>query len=165
MRLSSILDPACVVLDVGGGTKADVLARLAAPIAARRPDLDGAALLAELVRREEESSTAIADGIAIPHARPACRPEVTAAFGRSPSGVDFDSLDGRPTRLLFVVVSPASEPGLHGSWLAHIARVLSDAATRSALLDAATAADVLAVLGRREDAVEADVPAAAKAAR
>jgi mannitol/fructose-specific phosphotransferase system IIA component (Ntr-type) len=165
VRLSSILDPGCVLLDVGGGSKADVLARLAAPIARRRSDLDGTALLAELVRREEESSTAIADGIAIPHARPACRPEVTAAFGRAPSGVDFDSLDGRPTRLLFVVISPASEPELHGRWLAHIARVLSDPATRAALLEASSEAEVLDVLRHREEAIEATEPVAAKAAR
>ena len=54
MHLSSILDPSCVVLDVGVGSKHEVLAQLARPIAALRPDLDGAAILAELESREGE---------------------------------------------------------------------------------------------------------------
>lgn len=155
MRLATILDPACVVLDVGSGSKRDVLARLAAPIARRRADLSPDALLAELVRREQECSTAIADGIAIPHARPGGAPVVTAAFGLSRAGVDFDSLDGKPTRLLVVLVSPASEPDLHAQWLAHVARVLSDGATRERLLAAASGEDVLRALAEREDALGA----------
>lgn len=156
MRLSTILDPSCVVLDVGRGSREDVLARLAAPIAALRPDLDGASILAELVRRETESSTAIADGIAIPHAKPDGRDVVTASFGRSREGVDFESLDGKPTRLLVVLVSPASNPAVHVMWLAHVARVLADAPTRAALLEAGSVDDVLAILARRESAFDDD---------
>lgn len=154
MRLSSILDPACIVLDVGSGPKHEILARLAAPLAAKRPDLDAAAVLAELVRRESESSTAIADGIAIPHARPDHGSEVTATLGRAPEGVDFDSIDGRPTTLFVVLVSPVSEPQLHVEWLSHVARVLSDADTRRRLLEASTAGEVLAILDDRERAIE-----------
>lgn len=156
MRLSTILDPSCVVLDVGRGSKREVLARLAAPILARRPDLDGPAVLAELIRREEESSTAIADGIAIPHAKPSGPDRVTACFGRSTAGVDFDSLDGKPTTLIVAIVSPASNPQLHVQWLAHIARVLGDAATRKALLSASSTAEVLEVIRGREEAFDAE---------
>ena len=154
MRLSSILDPSCVILDVGAGSKHDVLSLLVAPILKLRSDLDGDAVLAELDRREAESSTAIADGIAIPHARPAGYQLVTAAFGLSHGGVDFDSLDGQPTRLIFVLISPPSSPELHVQWLAHIARLLSDPATRRRLLEAKTSAEVLQVLFAREEAIE-----------
>lgn len=154
MRLSSILDPGCIVLDVGTGSKHDVLARLAAPILELRPDLDAPAVVAELDRREAESSTAIADGIAIPHARPPVR-EAIAAFGRSTAGVAFDSLDGKPTRLLFLLLSPLDNPSLHVAWLAHIARVLSDAVTRSRLVDADSREQILEVLREREAELEA----------
>lgn len=154
MRLSTILDPSCVLLDVGRGSKREVLARLAAPILAKRPDLDGPAVLAELIRREDESSTAIADGIAIPHAKPAGPDLVTASFGRSVAGIDFDSLDGKPTTLIVVIVSPASNPGIHVKWLAHIARVLGDAPTRKRLLGASTAAEALEAIRIREEAFD-----------
>lgn len=156
MRLATILDPSCVVLDVGSASRHDVLACLTAPIAVLRPDLDESEVLAELERRELESSTAIADGIAIPHARPDCRETVTAGLGRSARGVDFGSLDGKPTRLFVVLVSPASNPVLHVTWLAHIARVLSDAQTRVRLLEAGSPAEVLDVLAERERDIEAD---------
>lgn len=153
MHLSTILDPSCVVLDVGGGTKREVLARLAGPLAAFRADLDGNAILDELSHREEESSTAIADGIAIPHAK-SNRPDiVTAAFGLSPAGVDFDSLDGKPTTLLMVLISPASSPEVHVTWLSHVARVLGDDATRKRLLGAASADEVLRVIDERENSL------------
>jgi mannitol/fructose-specific phosphotransferase system IIA component (Ntr-type) len=156
MRLSTILDPSCVVLDVGRGSKREVLARLAAPILARRPDLDGPAVLAELIRREDESSTAIADGIAIPHAKPDGPDLVTAGFGRSTAGVDFDSLDGKPTTLLVAIVSPASNPEVHVRWLAHIARVLGDPATRRRLLAATSVPEILRALREREESFDGD---------
>lgn len=163
MRLSSILAPGCVVLDVGTGSKRDLLERLLAPILTRRPDLDGDAILEELTRREAESSTAIADGIAIPHARPDLS-EPVAGFGRSVSGVDFDSLDGKPTRLLFVLLSPRSDSTMHVGWLAHVARVLADANTRRRLLEAGTSEQILDVLHERELELEAAAQAASKGA-
>jgi len=153
MRLASILAPSCVVLDVGGGSKQDVLTRLAAPIAAVRPDLEEASLAADLVRREEASSTAIADGIAIPHAKGSAG-VVTASLGLAPGGLDFDSLDGKPTRVLVALISPASDPSLHVRWLAHIAAVLGDAGLRERLLAAGDAAEVLRLLAAREQALE-----------
>jgi mannitol/fructose-specific phosphotransferase system IIA component (Ntr-type) len=158
LRLSSILEPASIVLDVGSGSKRDVLAQLAAPIRQVRPDLDAGAILDELVRRENESSTAIADGIAIPHARPDGLPVVTATFGRSPKGVEFDSLDGKPTTLFVVLVSAVSEPEAHVQWLSHVARVLSDEATRRRLLEAPAAREILSILDEREHAIEASEP-------
>lgn len=152
MHLSTILDPSCVLLDVGSGSKEEILARLAQPIAALRPDLDGAAIVAELIQRENDSSTAIADGIAIPHAKPTGQRTVTAALGRS-SGLDFDSLDGRPTTLLVVLVSPPDDPDLHVRWLAHVASVLGDPATRQRLLRATSAGEMFDAIREHEDRV------------
>lgn len=164
MRISSILAPSGVLLGLTGPSKRDVLARLAEPIVAARSCLDRSVLVEELVRREEQSSTAIADGIAIPHARCEQGEHVTASFGVAADGVDFDSLDGKPTRLVMVVVSPPSSPDLHVRWIAHVARVLDDPGTRERLLRATDPAEVLATLDAREDAIEAE-DAAASAAR
>ena len=163
MRLRTILDPGSVVLDVGTGSKKDVLERLVTPMLASRSDLDGTTILAELVSREIESSTAIADGIAIPHARPDI-PTVTAGFGLSREGIAFDSLDGRPTQILFVLLSPASDSQIHVSWLSHVARVLADPPTRARLLDATSGEEVLAVFEEREKTIELQDRETARAA-
>lgn len=155
-RLASILAPSCILLDVGRGTRRDVLARIAAAVAGCRSDLDEDALLDELLRREEASSTAIADGIAIPHARPGHGTVATACLARSPQGVDFDSLDGKPTQLLLALVSPADDSALHVRWLAHVARILGDAPTRARLLAATSREEVLRILEEREHAAGID---------
>ncbi|MBI5506588.1 MAG: PTS sugar transporter subunit IIA [Deltaproteobacteria bacterium] len=155
MRLATILEPGCVVLDLHGGSKREALAQLAASIASMRSDIDAADLLDALVKREEASSTAIADGIAIPHAKVQQGATVISCFGRSRAGIDFESVDGRPTQLFFVLVSPTADPSLHVRWLAHIAGLLGNPAVRKALLDAATAEEVLEVLAREESAREA----------
>lgn len=133
-----------------GGTKREALAQLSAPIASRRSDIDAADLLDALVKREEASSTAIADGIAIPHAKVQHGNKVIACFGRSLGGIDFESVDGRPTQLFFVLVSPASDPSLHVQWLAHIAGLLGSRSVREALMKARTEQEVLDVLAREE---------------
>ena len=73
-----------------------------------------------------------------------------AAFGRAPEGLDFESVDGQPTRLFFLLVSPASHPSLHLRWLAHIAGLLKNADFRRDILEAESAEDVLARIAREE---------------
>jgi len=153
--LATILAPACVVLDLHDGGKRETLAQLATPVARLRSDIDATDLLESLVKREEASSTAIADGIAIPHAKVQQGNTVISCFGRSRTGIDFESVDGRPTQLFFVLVSPAADPSLHVQWLAHIAGLLGNPAVRGALLKAATVEEVLEVLAREEREREA----------
>ncbi|RMD85314.1 MAG: PTS sugar transporter subunit IIA [Candidatus Dadabacteria bacterium] len=152
MKLREILDPRHIVLDLKGGTKREVLARLAAPIVETHPSLDHEKLVDVLVRREEISTTAIADGIAIPHGKMILGEEVIAGFGRSREGIDFASVDGNPTHLFFLLVSPESHPSLHLRWLAHLAVLLKDPGLRQALLDAATPEEVLAAIDQAEQA-------------
>jgi mannitol/fructose-specific phosphotransferase system IIA component (Ntr-type) len=158
MRIREILDDDRMVLGIKGTSKKDILVELATPIAKGRADIDRDALAAVLLEREEASSTAIADGIAIPHGRMPLGDEVLCAFGRSASGVDFDSVDGQPTNLFFVLVSPADNPGKHLRWLGHIAGLLKDPALRRDLLTAETPHRVLATLAKAEEGHEQDGP-------
>jgi len=136
LRIRDILDPRRVQLQVTGSTKREILAGLVAPIAATHPAIDSAALVETLLEREETSSTAIADGIAIPHGRHVIGDKVVCAFGRNREGLEFDSIDGLPTQIFFVLVSPESRPTLHLRWLAHLAVLLRNSELREALLNA-----------------------------
>ena len=100
------------------------------------------------------STTAIADGIAIPHARLDTGDRVLCGFGRSSKGLDFQSVDGNPTQIFFVLVSPESHPSAHLRWLAHLAMMLKNPDFRRALIEAKTPEDVLSVIENEEKAIE-----------
>ena len=150
MHIAEILDAERVVLDLVGDDKESILRALSAPVVTSRPGVDHEELVSVLLEREKASSTAIADGIAIPHCKIEIGEEVVAAFGRAPEGLDFESVDGQPTRLFFLLVSPASHPSLHLRWLAHIAGLLKNADFRRDILEAESAEDVLARIAREE---------------
>jgi len=83
-------------------------------------------LMDALMARESLGSTAIGQGIAIPHAKSECVDKLVAAFGLSKKGVDFDSLDGEPAYIFFLLVAPQDSAGPHLKALARISRLLKD---------------------------------------
>jgi len=83
-------------------------------------------LIEALMTREELGSTAIGQGVAIPHAKSDCVGKLVAAFGLSAKGVDFDSLDAEPVYILFLLVAPQDSAGPHLKALARISRLLKD---------------------------------------
>lgn len=151
MRIEDILAPEMVVARLRATTKAGILAELAATVADHHPEVDRARLVAALEDREKLNSTALGDGVAIPHGKLGGIKRVFAAFGRSPDGVDFESLDGRPTHLFFLLVAPEESAGAHLKALARISRLLKSAEFRARLIDAPDAAAVFAMI-RDEDA-------------
>jgi len=124
MKLTDILVRDACLVDIRGRTKPEVLRELSEALVAAVPGLDRAELYAMLVEREKLGTTAMGDGIAIPHARIESLDRVLAVFGLSRGGVDFDSLDGRPTHLFFLLVAPGREGSAHLLLLARLSRLL-----------------------------------------
>lgn len=156
MNIRDILDTSRMVMGLTGTSKREVLKQLAGPIADSRADLEEQDLVEVLLKREEDSTTAIADGIAMPHGRMALGDdldEVVAGFGVSAAGIDFESVDGRSTHIFFVLVSPDKHPALHLRWIAHFARLLKDAGLRTALVAAGDADEALAAIESAEQAL------------
>src|SRR3954471_3736786 len=116
--------------------KRAILEELASYMASRHPRIDRATLARVLIEREQLASTAIGEGVAIPHGKLASVGEIVACLGRAPTGVDFDSMDGQPTFLFFVLVAPESSTGAHLNALAPISRVFKDPEFRRRLLAA-----------------------------
>jgi fructose-specific phosphotransferase system IIA component len=90
-------------------------------------------LIDALMAREALGSTAIGQGIAIPHAKSDCVNKLVAAFGLSKKGVDFDSLDGELAYIFFLLVAPQDSAGPHLKALARISRLLKDKYFRDTL--------------------------------
>lgn len=139
-----------IAASLTGATKADVVRELSFHLAQQYPEIDPERLVSVLWERERLGSTAIGDGIAIPHGKLAGLKHVRSAFGRHLTGVDFESLDGKPTRLFFVLVAPEDSVGQHLKALARVSRLLKDAAFRERLIAAPDRHEIFRLI-REED--------------
>lgn len=151
MRIQDIVSPEAIVDDLRADSKEDVLRELSEVIAKIVPKLSADSLTAILMERESLGSTGIGDGVAIPHGKVGGIEHLVAAFGRSRNGVLFDSLDGKPAHLFFLIVAPEYSAGMHLKALARISRLLKDERFRRSLLDAEDADELQRIL-REEDA-------------
>ena len=150
MKIEDILTEDLVLAELAAKSKPDVLVELADAVAKQHPELDMVRLVGALEDRERLNSTALGDGVAIPHGKLPGLRRVFAAFGRTRAGIDFQSLDGKPTHLFFLLVAPEDSAGAHLKALARISRLLKDEAFRSRLM-AAPDADELFRIIRTED--------------
>ncbi len=148
--LWQILDPACVALDLKAAGKAEALEEMVGLLVRSGRIRDGAALLAALQARERKISTGVGEGIALPHC---ASPEPGApalAVARKREGLDFEALDGKPVRLLFLLVGQQDKPAAQLRLLSRLARLLRDPVFPGALLEAGGPAQVVELFRRAE---------------
>ncbi|HSU91010.1 MAG TPA: PTS sugar transporter subunit IIA [Sporolactobacillaceae bacterium] len=151
MKITDILSADMIIPDLKGTTKPDILSELAKLLTSKYKEISLRDLLAVLAERERLGSTAIGDGIAIPHGKLRGVAKIIGAFGRHVAGVDFDSLDGGPSQLFFVLVAPEDSASLHLKALARVSRLLKESSFRDHLI-AAKDSDELYKLIKEEDA-------------
>ncbi|MGH7865969.1 MAG: PTS sugar transporter subunit IIA [Candidatus Binataceae bacterium] len=151
MKLTDFLSEETVLPDLKGDTKPELLRELASALVAVNRNISLDKLLAVLAERERLGSTAIGDGIAIPHGKLGGAGKIRGAFGRHRAGVDFESLDGNPTHLFFLLVAPEESTNLHLKALARVSRLLKNESLRSRLLQAPDAAAIFRLI-KDEDA-------------
>ncbi|MEA3545849.1 MAG: PTS sugar transporter subunit IIA [Thermodesulfobacteriota bacterium] len=136
MKISELLDPQAIVADLQAKDKTNALAELTDCLISCEPSLNHEEVIEVLQERENLGSTGIGDGVAIPHGKLAGIPDLKLVFGRSCSGVDFESMDGQPAYLFFLLIAPEDSVGVHLKTLARISNLLKDAAVRKKLLEA-----------------------------
>ena len=146
-----ILVKDAVVLDLASRSKHEILSEMAKALAETEPGLDAQRLLDVLTERENLQSTGIGEGVAIPHGKLAGLQRLLASFARSREGVDFESIDGHPTQLFFLLVVPEHSGGQHLKALARISRFFRDAAFRKRLMEADTRDEIFRAI-EEEDA-------------
>ncbi len=137
MELQHILPEAAVLPKLAATTKGEVLAELVAPLLPLRPELRLEDALAVLREREALGSTAVGEGVAIPHGKIRTLRTPALAMGRSEAGVPFDAPDGQVCTLFFLLLLPPNEAGLHLRLLAQLARRAKDPFFRAEALMAA----------------------------
>jgi nitrogen PTS system EIIA component len=151
MKVVDFLRPDLVIPELHGGAKGDVLAEMATHLARNQVGIDSEVLRRVLEERELLASTAIGDGIAIPHGKLDSVNQLVGTLGRSVKGLEFDSIDGKPTHLVFMLVAPASSTGIHLKALARLSRLFRDALFRQRLIEAPDASAMYRVI-TEEDA-------------
>jgi PTS system nitrogen regulatory IIA component len=149
MPLSDILAPDAVMASLRVNSKKQVLQELSER-AAVVSGLPAREIFDSLLQRERLGSTGVGDGIAIPHGKLRGITKILGVFGRSTAGVDFDSLDGNPTQLFFLLIAPEDSASLHLKALARVSRLFKDAGFRQHLLEAPDAAEIYRLL-KEED--------------
>jgi PTS system nitrogen regulatory IIA component len=139
MRIAEFLREDLIVPDLSATDKAGALGELCDALARASPGLSASKLAEALLEREKLGSTGIGEGVAIPHGKLPGIPGLLAAFGRKKAGVDFASIDGKPTQLFFVLFAPENSAGLHLKALARISRLFKQQGFRQSILEAPAA--------------------------
>lgn len=152
MRLDQILKPGFLNDDLQAKTKTEVLTELSEMLIKNGLNIDQSRIIEVLQQREKLGSTGIGDGIAIPHGKIADLDELIVAFGRSKGGVAFDSMDGKPAHLFFLVLAPENCTGLHLKVLAKVSKMLKAANFRKKLLEAKSKNDLYKIIIEQDEA-------------
>ncbi|MGD0335516.1 MAG: PTS sugar transporter subunit IIA [Candidatus Omnitrophota bacterium] len=153
MLVMDFLSKKAIVMDIKATKKEEVIRELVDALV-DAGDIEKryrAKLIDALMAREALGSTAIGQGIAIPHAKSECVDSLIAAFGLSKKGVDFDSLDGEPAYIFFLLVAPQDSAGPHLKALARISRLLKDKYFRDTLRSSTDDKSVLKIIAQEDE--------------
>ena len=150
MKITEFVREDLIVPELAARDKAGVIEEMAARLSERVPALQKDALVRVLMEREKLASTAIGEGVAIPHGKLDGAGQLLACVGRSKEGVDFESMDGRPTHIFFVLVAPENSTGAHLKALARISRLFKSSEFRDRLMAAEGAADVYRIISEED---------------
>ena len=151
MKIVELLSTSVIAADLQAADKNSVLTELTDVIVNSQPDLDREEVLRVLHERERLGSTGIGDGVAIPHGKLKNIDNLLLSFGRSKKGIDFDSMDGKPAHLFFLLLAPEESVGVHLKTLARISKLLKNPGVRNSHLSAADADELFRIIAAEEE--------------
>lgn len=144
--INNMLSENCINLDLKGTNKGQIIDELVEMLNVAGKLNDKEEYKKEILKRESQSSTGLEEGIAIPHAKTSAVKVPSIAFGLSKAGVDYDSLDGEPSKLFFMIAAPANASDTHIEVLSKLTTTLLDDDVRERLLNAASPKEVIEIL-------------------
>jgi PTS system nitrogen regulatory IIA component len=150
MKILDVLHKEAIISDLKAIDKQGVLEELVMPIASIA-GLNQDCLVRVLMERERLGSTGIGEGVGIPHGKLKDLASLVLGFGLSRKGVDFESMDGQPTHIFFLLVTPENSTGLHLKLLAQISRILKNEFFRQKLMDAANSDEIYSIIQEEEE--------------
>ena len=134
MKIAEILQEQCVVADIRGKTKKEIITELVETLAKAHLVKDVEPVVNVVMDREKLGSTGIGNGVAVPHGKLKNINNIMCAFGRSQNGVDFDAVDRAPVHIFFLVLAPEDSASLHLKVLSRITKILRDQSLRKKII-------------------------------
>lgn len=149
-KITDFLKSEAIIMELKAKEKIAAIKELVHHMVAHKFVSDGERFQKALAKRENLESTGIGDGIAIPHARTDAVDDLILAFARSPHGVDFSAIDGKPSHLIFLIASPERKKSEYIMALAKLSRLLRKEPVRRELRSAATPKEILKIIKENE---------------
>ncbi|MBK5200347.1 MAG: PTS sugar transporter subunit IIA [Spirochaetaceae bacterium] len=147
MKLKNILNKDLVKIDLKGNNKSEIINELLDLLVENGKLKDKELAFKDIMYREQQMSTGIQQGIAIPHSKTKSVDNLVACIGVKKEGVDFSSLDGVPSNIFILTLSPSDHIGPHVQFLAEISRIIKTEESRIKILNARSKNQVLSVFG------------------
>ncbi len=151
MKLKDILSEDAIKIPLEGREKRKIIEELVEMLARARRIKDQGEVLKAVLDREAVMSTGVGDQVAIPHGKAEAAPEIVAALGITRQAVDFQSIDEKPVRLVWLLVGPPNQTGPHLKALSRISRLMHKPDFRERLLSSRTVTEALDAIVREEE--------------
>jgi PTS system nitrogen regulatory IIA component len=146
MNLRKVLSPELISLGMKASTKREAIEELVDLLMQSGKIKDRDAALQAVLERESKMSTGIQHGVAIPHGKSGAVDDLVACVAVKPDGIDFESLDGEPSTIFIMTLSPLNRTGPHVQFLAEISRLLKTAESRERILKVTSKHELLSIL-------------------
>ena len=146
MNLKKLLSEDTIILELKGVNKEEIIQEMIDLLVARGRIKDRDAALRAVMEREQKMSTGMQHGIAIPHGKTDSVDKLVTAMALKKEGVDFGSMDGKPSTIFIMTISSVSRTGPHIQFLSEISQVLNDPDKRERILLAQSTSEVMEIL-------------------
>jgi fructose-specific phosphotransferase system IIA component len=153
MRLVDILKPENVKVPLESKSKTEAIGELVNLLAKNGDVADAKKVLDAVLERESTRTTGIGNGLAIPHGKCTGAKDLVMAIGKAATPIDFQSIDGRPVTLIWLLTSPPDKTGPHIHALARISRLMTIDKFRQALAGAQSAQQVYEIVSKQEESL------------
>ncbi len=150
MKISEYFREEDCIMELKSKTKEEAIKEIAEMLYKKGKVKDIDKFISDILEREELGSTGIGHGIAIPHARTEAVSDFVIGFGRSCSGIDFNSIDGEKVNFVFLMGANPSQLNLYLRLLAELSKFLMSASCRKELMEAKDASSVIEMVKRFE---------------
>jgi fructose-specific phosphotransferase system IIA component len=151
MKLVDVLKSAYIKIPLTSMNKEGVIKELIRTLIERKAITDEESVFQAAMEREKIMTTGVGRQVAIPHCKIKDSKEFSIAFGISDTGIDFDAIDNQPVKIIFLLVGPEDNPGMHIRLLSRISRLISKEALRDKLLQVKDAEEAYQLLKTEEE--------------